>query len=85
MKTLPNFALFLSCASRVAAGPVRQLCGEWQEGLETRSGYTQRKLRLTLTPLAAGFGSWLTDNDCNEHTMDSGDGNGHLPLWWIRR
>jgi hypothetical protein len=85
MKTLTNLALPSCCVPSFAARPVRRLFGEWQDGLETLPGYAQRKLRLSFAPLAAERPSQLTSNKSHEHTMDSGNGNGHLPLWWIRR
>ena len=85
MKTLLSF-VFLPCFARcVAAQPRRQLCGEWQDGLETTPGYTQKKLRLSFASLQSDFRSESTSNNNHEHTIDFGNGDGHLPLWWVRR
>ena len=85
MKTLPSFVFLPSFARFVAVQRRRQLCGEWHDGLETTPGYTQKKLRLSFAPLQSDFRSELTPNNNHEHTSDSSNGNGHLPLWWIRR
>ena len=84
MKTVPDFAIQSYCAARLTK-PARRLVGELQEGLATRSGYAQRKLRLSFAPLVERPWSGSSGNNSYEHTIDSSNGDGHLPLWWIRR
>ena len=81
MKTLPAIASPFYYTPRFTAPPVRKLVGEWQSGPENLLGYAQTKLRLSFAPLPAQ----LTTNNNHEHTIHSGNGNGHLPLWWIPR
>ena len=81
MKTLVNLASLSSDVPRFAGLSSQKLIAEWQSGLETLSGCAQRKLRLSFAPLSAN----LNTNNSHEHAIHSGNGNGRLPLWWIRR
>lgn len=58
-----------------------RLVGQWQCGPSTLSGCAQRKLRLSFAPLPLQ----LTSNNSYEHAIHLGNGNGHLPFWWILR
>jgi hypothetical protein len=60
---------------------VRKLVGEWQSGPEDLLGHAQTKLRLSFALVPAQ----LPTNNSHEHAIHSGNGNGHLPLWWTRR
>jgi hypothetical protein len=81
MKTSTRIPRLFLPAHRMTVPPVRNLVAEWQSGPETLSGYAQRKLRLSLAPLPEG----QTTNKNHEHAIYFGNGNGHLPLWWIPR
>jgi len=81
MKTLTRIPTLFYRAQPVTVPLVRKLIAQWQCGPETISGYAQRKLRLSFAALSAK----LTTNNSHEHAIDFGNGNGHLPLWWIRR
>ena len=67
--------------SEVVERSAPKLVGEWQSGPEDLLGYAQTKLRLSFAPVPAQ----LPTNNSYEHAIYSGNGNGHLPLWWIRR
>ena len=60
MKTLLSFVLLPYFARCFPAQPCRQLCGEWQDGLEIFPGYTQKKLRLSFVSLKTLGVSHLT-------------------------
>ena len=62
MKTLVNLTPLFSDVPRLAAPVRRKLVGEWQCGLNTLSGYAQRKLRLSFAPLSVVPGPNLTTN-----------------------
>jgi hypothetical protein len=85
MKTLPAIASPFYYIPRLTVPPVRKLIAEWQSGPETLSGCAQRKLRLSFASSAALRGAPLVSNNSHEHDIHSGNGNGHLPLWWVRR
>jgi hypothetical protein len=81
MKTLTDIRSRSPHGEHFAVPRKPNLVGQWQRGVETISGHAQWKLHLCRHRLTGR----LTSNNSHEHAIHSSNGNGHLPLWWIRR